>query len=64
MASFHTSCPAHSFLSYRPNSTQAAQAQYESTCGCVIFKMAFIIKDLHGNSGNRFEKVNTRMNFQ
>ena len=44
--------------------TQAAQAQYECTCGYVIFKMAFIIKGLHGNSGNRFEKVNTRMNFQ
>ena len=43
---------------------QAAQAQYESRCGCVIFKMAVIIKDLYGNSGNRFENTNTRMNFQ
>ena len=30
---------------------QAAQAQYESTCGYVIFKMVVIIKDLYGNSG-------------
>ena len=44
--------------------SQAAQAQYESTCGCVIFKMTVIIKDLYGNSGNRFDKINTRMNFQ
>ena len=43
--------------------SQAAQAQYESTCGCVIFKMTGIIKDLYGNSGDRFEKINTRMNF-
>ena len=27
--------------------------------GCVIFKMTVIIKDLYGNSGNRFEKINT-----
>ena len=39
--------------------SQAAQAQYESTCGCVIFKMTVIIKDLYGNSGNRFEKINS-----
>ena len=38
---------------------QAAQAQYESTCGCVILKMAVSIKDLLGNSRNRFEKINT-----
>ena len=44
--------------------SQAAQAQYESTCGCVIFKMTVIVKDLYGNSGNRFEKINTRMDFQ
>ena len=44
--------------------SQGAQAQYESTCGCVIFKMTYIIKDLYGNSGNRFEKINTRMDFQ
>ena len=41
-----------------------AQAQYENTCDCAIFKMADIIKDLYGNSGNRFENMNTRMNFQ
>ena len=39
--------------------SQAAQAQYESTWGCVIFKMTVIVKDLYGNSGNRFEKINT-----
>jgi len=44
--------------------TLAAKAQYESTCGCIIFKITVIIKDLYGNSGNRFEKINTRMNFQ
>ena len=44
--------------------SQAAQAQYESTYGCVIFKMTVIVKDLNGNSGNRFEKTNTSMNFQ
>ena len=27
--------------------------------GCVIFKMTVIIKDLYGNSGNRFKKINT-----
>ena len=43
--------------------SQAAQAQYESTCGCVIFKMTVIIKNLYGNSGNRFEKINTRWIF-
>ena len=43
--------------------SQAAQAQYESTCGCVIFKMTVIIKYLYGNSGNRFEKINTRWIF-
>ena len=44
--------------------SQAAQSQYESTCGCLIFKMTVIVKDLYGNSGNRFEKINTRMDFQ
>ena len=44
--------------------SQAAQAQYESTCGCVIFKITLIVEDLYGNSGNRFEKINTRINFQ
>ena len=44
--------------------TQAAQAQYESTCGCVIFKMTVIVKDFYGNSGYRFEKINIGMNFQ
>ena len=44
--------------------SQAAQVQYESTYGCVIFKMTVIVKDLNGNSGNRFEKTNTSMNFQ
>ena len=44
--------------------TQVTQAQYESTCGCVILKMAVNIKYLNGNSGNRFEKINTRRNFQ
>ena len=43
---------------------QAAQAQYVSSCGWVILKMAVNIKDLYGNSRNRFEKINTRMNFQ
>ena len=43
---------------------QAAQAQNESTCDCVIFKMAVIMKDLYENSGNRFEKINTGINFQ
>ena len=43
---------------------QAAQARYESTCGWVILKMAVNIKDLYGNSGNRFEKMSTHMNFQ
>ena len=43
--------------------SRAAQAQYESTCGCVIFKMTVIIKYLYGNSGNRFEKINTRWIF-
>ena len=38
---------------------QAAKAQYESTCSCVILKMAVNIKDLLGNSRNRFEKINT-----
>ena len=28
--------------------SQAAQAQYESTCGWVIFKMTVIVKDLMG----------------
>ena len=31
---------------------------------CLILKMAVNIKDLYGNSGNRFEKINTSMNFQ
>ena len=45
--------------------TQAAQAEYESTCGSVILKMAInVLKDLYGNSGNRFEKINTHRNFQ
>ena len=44
--------------------SEAAQAQYESTCVCIIFKMTVIVKDLYGNSGNRFEKINTRMDFQ
>ena len=44
--------------------SQAAQSQYESTCVCIIFKMTVIVKDLYGNSGNRFEKINTRMDFQ
>ena len=30
----------------------------------LILKMAVNIKDLYGNSGNRFEKINTRRNFQ
>ena len=42
---------------------QVYQAQYESTCACVIFEMAAIIKDLYGNSSNRLEKIDTRMNF-
>ena len=29
--------------------TQAAQGQYESACGYVIFNMAIIMKDLYGN---------------
>ena len=45
--------------------TQAAQAESESTCGSVILKMAInVLKDLYGNSGNRFEKINTHRNFQ
>ena len=31
---------------------------------CVILKMAVNIKDLYGNSGKRFQKINTRYNFQ
>ena len=42
---------------------QVYQAQYESTCACMIFEMAAIIKDLYGNSSNRLEKIDTRMNF-
>ena len=42
---------------------QAAQAQYESTCGCIILKMAVNIKDLLENSRNRFEKINTPGSF-
>ena len=30
---------------------------------CVILKIAMNIKDLYGNSGNRFKKINTRRNF-
>ena len=42
---------------------QVYQAQYERTCAFVIFEMAAIIKDLYGNSSNRLEKIDTRMNF-
>ena len=30
---------------------------------CVILKMAVIIKDLYGNSGNRFNEINSRWDF-
>ena len=40
-----------------PVLTQAAQAQHESTCGCVILKMAVNIKDLYGNSGNKLTAI-------
>ena len=30
---------------------------------CVILKMAVIIKDLYGNSGNRFKEINSRWDF-
>ena len=30
----------------------------------VILKLAVIIKDLYGNSVNRFKKINTRWDFQ
>ena len=41
-----------------------AQAQYEHTCSCIILKIAVNITDLGGNSGNRFEKINTRRKIQ
>ena len=36
----------------------------ESTRGCIILKTAINIKELYGNSGNRFEKINTRRSCQ
>ena len=38
---------------------EVVEAQYESTCGCITLKLAVSIKDLLGNSRNRFEKINT-----
>ena len=46
---------------WRLDQAQAAQAQYESFITYyVIFKKAVEIKDVFGNSGKRFKKINTR----
>ena len=58
-------------IRWRLDQAQAVQAQYESfiinACGLilnVILKKAVDIKNLYGNSGNRFKKINTRYNFR
>ena len=46
---------------WRLDQAQAAQAQYESFITYyVIFKKAVEIKNVFGNSGNKFKKINTR----
>ena len=50
---------------YTIDQAQAAQAQYDSfinTCGLILRnpQKAVEIKDLYGNSGNRFKSINTR----
>ena len=35
-----------------------------NTYGLILRKMAVKIKDLYGNSGNRFRKINNRCSFQ
>ena len=48
---------------WRLDQAQAAQAQSASfiTCGLILRNLKSVeIKDVFGNSGNRFKKINTR----